>query len=142
MEDKQAQEVVAEVSGKEDILIEMDKKEEVSELKRQVIEKWQRKLDLTEKAEKIQEMFTYVGKRNCYGEGDRLSFSIVNQLLSGHTQLNSHRAKIDKNVSQMCTICKIQEDTDIFFSTAMFIRRNEIVLRSQLRKYCIGRESL
>ena len=56
------------MSGKEDIPIEMDKKESVSELKRQVIEKWQRKFDLTEKAEKIHEIFTYVGKRNCYGE--------------------------------------------------------------------------
>ena len=30
---------------------------------------------------------------------------------------------------------------NIFFSTAMFIRRNGIVLRSLLRKYCIERES-
>ena len=67
-----------------------------------------------EKAEKIQELFTDVGKRNCYGEGDRLSFTIVNQLLSGHTQLNRHRAKIDKNRSQMCTIYKIPEDTEHF----------------------------
>ena len=69
-----------------------------------------------EKAEKIQELFTDVGKRNCYGEGDRLTFLIINQLLSvsGHTQLNSHRAKIDKNVSQMCTICKIPDDTEHF----------------------------
>ena len=35
----------------------MDKKEAVSELKRQVKEKWQRKFDLTEKAEKIQDFF-------------------------------------------------------------------------------------
>ena len=92
----------------------MDKREAVNELKRQVKEKWQRKFDLMEKAEKIQEIFTDVGKRNCYGEGDRITFSIINQLLSGHTQLNSHRAKIDKNISQMCTICKIPEDTEHF----------------------------
>ena len=77
--DKQAKEAAAEVSGKDDIPIEMDKKEAVSELKRQVKEKWQRKFDLTEKAEKIQEIYTAVGKRNCYGEGDRLTFSLVNQ---------------------------------------------------------------
>ena len=62
----------------------------------------------------MQEFFTDVGKRNCYGEGDRLTFSIANQLQSGHTQLNSHRAKFDKNVSHMCTICKIPEDTEHF----------------------------
>ena len=112
--DKQAKEAAAEVSGKDDIPIEMDKKEAVSELKRQVKEKWQRKFDLTEKAEKIQEIYTEVGKRNCYGEGDRLTFSLVNQLLSGHTQLNSHRSKIDKTVSPMCTVCNVPEDTEHF----------------------------
>ena len=44
------------MSGTEDIPIEVDKKEAVSELKRQVKEKWQRKFDLKEKAEKIQEI--------------------------------------------------------------------------------------
>ena len=96
--DKQAKEAAAEVSGKEDMPIEMDKKEAVSELKRQATEKWQRIFDLTEKAEKIQETFTEVGKRNFYGEGDILTFSLVNQLLSSHTQLNNHKAKIDKTV--------------------------------------------
>ena len=67
-----------------------------------------------EKAEKIHKFFTDVGKRHCYGERDRLTFSIVNQLLTGNTQLKSHRAKIDKNVSQMCTICKIPDDTEQF----------------------------
>ena len=71
-------------------------------------------LFLTEKADKIQELFTEVGKRNCYGEGDRLIFSLVNQLLSGHTQLNSYRSKIDKAVSQMCTVCNVSEDTEHF----------------------------
>ena len=92
----------------------MDKKEAVSELKRQIKEKWQRKVHLIEKAEKIQETFTEVGKRNCYGEGDKLTLSFVNQLLSSNTQLNSHRAKIDKTVSQMCTVCKVPEDTEHF----------------------------
>ena len=41
--DKQAKEAAAEVSGKVDIPIEMDKKEAVSELKRQVKEKWSNK---------------------------------------------------------------------------------------------------
>ena len=74
--------------GKEDIPIEVDKTEAFSELKRQFKEQWQRKFDLTEKAEKIQEIFTNVGKRNCYGEGERLTFSFVNHLLSSHTKLH------------------------------------------------------
>ena len=47
----------------------MNKKELVSEFKRQVKRNLERKFDLSGKAEDI-EMFTEVGKRNCYGEGD------------------------------------------------------------------------
>ena len=35
-------------------------------------------------------------------------------MLSGHTQLNSHRSKIDKAVPQMCTVCNVPEDTEHF----------------------------
>ena len=110
--DKQAKEAAAEVNDKGDIPIVMDKKEAVSEIKKQMKEKWQRKYVLSEKTETIQEVFIEVGKRNCFGEGDRRSFSILNQLLSGHTRLNNHRAKIDKTASRMCDTCKVPEDTE------------------------------
>ena len=60
----------------------MDMKEAVSELKRQVKEKFQGKFYLTEKAESIQEIFTEIGKRNCFVTGDWLLLFIVSQLLS------------------------------------------------------------
>ena len=50
--DKHAKKAAAEVSRKEDIPIEMDKKEADSELKRQVKDKWQSEFDLMEKAGK------------------------------------------------------------------------------------------
>ena len=55
-----------------------------------------------------------VGKRNCFGEEDRHNFSMLNQLLSGHTLLNQHRARIDDIVSEMCTVCLVLEDPDHF----------------------------
>ena len=90
----------------------MDKMEAVSEIKKQMKEKWQRKYVLSEKTETIQEVFTEVGKKNCFGEGDRRSFSVLNQLLSGHPRLNNHRAKIDKTASRMCDTCKVPEDIE------------------------------
>ena len=47
---------------------------------------------------------------------ERETFSLVNNLLSSHTQLNkcSYRSKIDKAVSQMCTVCNVPEDTEHF----------------------------
>ena len=46
-------------------------------------------------------MFTDVGKSNCIGEEDRHNFSMLNQLLYGHTLLNQNRARLDDNVSEM-----------------------------------------
>ena len=39
---------------------------------------------------------------------------MLNQLLSGHTLLNQHRARIDDNVSEICTVCLVLEDPDHF----------------------------
>ena len=93
--DRQAKEAAREMSAPDiPILPILDKKEAVSELKKQMAEKWQRKYTCSEHSSHIQEIFTEVGKRNCYGEKDRGTFSVLNQLLSGHTLLTSHRAKI------------------------------------------------
>ena len=98
----------------EEFPIMIDKKEDVAEIKRNLKDKWKRKFDLLDKAGRVQEVFTDVGKRNCFGEEDRHNFSMLNQLLSGHTLLNQHRARIDDNVSEMCTVCLLLEDPDHF----------------------------
>ena len=92
----------------------MDKKEAVAEIKRNLKDKWKRKFDLSDKAGRVQEVFTDVGKRNCFGEEDRHNFSMLNQLLSGHTLLNQHRARIDDSVSEVCTVCLVLEDPEHF----------------------------
>ena len=61
-------------------------------------------------------IFSKVGNRSCYCENDRPTFSIFNQLLSGHFILNSHRAMIDKNVSSMCETCPELEGVDNILS--------------------------
>ena len=55
-----------------------------------------------------------MGKGNCFGEEDRHNFSMLNQLLSGHILLNQNRARIDDNVSEMCTVCLVLEDPEHF----------------------------
>ena len=37
---------------------------------------------------------------------------MLNQLLSGHALLNSHRAKINRTVSESCDTCQIKEYTE------------------------------
>ena len=114
--DQQAKEAANEMVGAdpEDFPITMDKKEAVAEIKKNVKEKWQRKFELSEKVDQVQEVFSEVGSRNCFGEKDRHSFAMLNQLLSGHTLLNQHRARIDNSVSEMCPVCSVREDPDHF----------------------------
>ena len=88
----------------EDFPIMMDKKEAVAEIKRNLKDKGKRKFILSDKAGRVQEVFTDVGKGNCYGEEDRHNFSTLNQMLSGHNLLNQHRARIDGNFSEMCPV--------------------------------------
>ena len=113
--DKQAKEAASEMY-KPDIPVEpiFDKKEAVTEIKKQMVTKWNRKYACSETVSSIQDIFYEVGKRNCYGERDRPTFAALNQLLSGHSILNSHRAKIDKNFSSIFDNCQELEDVDHF----------------------------
>ena len=79
-----------------------------------MITKWNLKLSCSETASSIPDVFSEVGKRSCCGKQDRPTFSALNQLLSGHSILNSHRAKIDKNVSNLCETCQELEDVEHF----------------------------
>ena len=95
--DKQAKDAASEMMSMDcSIPIVTDKKEAVREIKTSVLEKWNRKYSLSEKVDHIQEIYTEVGVRNCYGEKDRHTFSVINQLVSGHTNLNVYKSKLDK----------------------------------------------
>ena len=39
-----------------------------------------------------------------------MTFSHLNQLISGHSKLNNHQSKINKEISNLCDICNIPED--------------------------------
>ena len=84
------------------------------ELKKEMLNKWKLKYSCSEKTTSIQDIYTEVGKRNCHGEEDRGTFAVMNHLLSGHTLLNSHRAKMNSNVSELCETCSETEDTKPF----------------------------
>ena len=127
--DCQAKEAANEMVGAdtEDFPVMMDKKEAVAEIKRNLKDKWKRKSELSDKACRVQEVFTDVGKRNCIGEEDMHNFSMINQLLSGHTLLNQHR--LDENVSEMYPVCLSLEDQEhfLFYCKAYDAERGKMV---------------
>ena len=104
-----AQEMVGAI---EQVGMAMDRREAIAEIKRQIAENWKLKFTLSEKMERIQETFTEVGKRDCFGEKDRSSFSALNQLLCGHTRLNSHQAEINPNQTDVCPRYNVPEKVE------------------------------
>ena len=71
----------------------MDKREAIAEIKQKIGEKWKLMFLLSEKMETIQERFFEVGKKDCPGEYDRVSFSALNQILCGHSRPNGHKPR-------------------------------------------------
>ena len=53
-----------------------------------------------------------MGKRVCHGEKHRASFSALDQILCGHSRLNSHQAKLNSNKSELCDERKVQESVE------------------------------
>ena len=53
-----------------------------------------------------------MGKRVCHGEKQRASFSALNQILCGHSRLNSHQAKLNPNKSELCDESKVPESVE------------------------------
>ena len=101
----------------------------------QIKKKWNRKDQLSGKVEQIQEVFLEAWNRNCSGEQDRQSFSIWNHLLSGHTSLNSHRARINNKTSRLCGKCQQPEDTNHYlFQCDSFKEERDI--RDDSGRYC------
>ena len=141
--DEQAKEAASEMS-KPDVTVEpiFDKKEAVTEIKKQMITKWNLKFSCLETASSIQDVFTEVGKRSCYGEWDRPTFSALNQLLSGHSILNSHRAKIDKNVSSLCETCQEVEDVEHFLFQCAKYSKERDHWNGQWKTFCLGKDAM
>ena len=130
--DMQAKEAANEIVGqtpKTSLSSQWIKKEAIAEIKKNVKEKWQRKFGSSEKVDQIQEVFSKVGSRNCFGEKDLHNFAMLNQLLAGHTLLNQQRARIDNSVSEMCPVCSVREDPEhfLFYCKAYEGERSNLV---------------
>ena len=106
-EAKKGAEEIKEAQTDEDV--KKDHKEIVDAMKKKITEKWNNRFTLGEETEKVDEFVKQVGKRKCIGEKNRKGFSVLNQLITGHTTLNSHQAKIKTIDNGICEFCKVPE---------------------------------
>ena len=80
-------------------------------------------------------------KRNCSGKEDRQAFCLLNQLLTGHTKLNSHRARFDNTVSKMCKRCNVEEDVDHYLFKCEAFKHEKVILDNTIEDV-LNREDL
>ena len=109
--DQQAKQAAIEMSGSDvNVPPVWDKREAFQEMKNKTVEKWNKIFACAENESFIREVFSEVGKKRCGGEKDRMTFSHLNHLISGHSKLNNHQSKINKEISNLCDMCNIPED--------------------------------
>ena len=109
--DKQAKQAAIKMSGSDmKVLPVWDKREAFQEMTKKTVDKWNNRFTCQENETFIPEVFSEVGKRICWGEKDITTSSHLNQLVSGHSKLNNHQSKINKEISNLCDMCNIPED--------------------------------
>ena len=93
--------------------------------------KWNTRYSNSEKIGMLQEIYTEPGTRNCIGENDRYTFSIINQLISGKTKLKDHWSKIMNNDDNLCDTCQVPETVNHYiYECAKFVEDRDIPERS------------
>ena len=61
--------------------------------------------------------------------------------MTGHSFLNSHKAKMDPNVSSLCSACEVAEDTYHFIFTCYLYKNDRGILQSTVESI-LNREGL
>ncbi|XP_045179807.2 uncharacterized protein LOC123539306 [Mercenaria mercenaria] len=92
----------------------LDSRDAVRIMKEKVKQKWNNKYIHSDKVDKTQEIYTSVGTRVLFGEFSRNTFSIFNQMISGHCRLNHHMAKINVEQVPECDHCGVAETVEHF----------------------------
>ncbi|MEW8546650.1 MAG: ribonuclease H family protein [Candidatus Thiodiazotropha sp.] len=134
--DKFAKEAANEAISMTDNLSVLTKKDATAELKKNIIKKWQKAYILSESAGKIQDIVSSekVGQRSTVGEERKKEYRILNHLMSGHSLLNDHRAKINSNSSNLCEVCHVPETVEHFlFDCDRFSGPREAMKNDALR---------
>jgi len=57
----------------------------------------------------VKELILKAGERKCVGEQHRPSYSKISQLISGHTKIKDHWAKVTSSEDNDCNHCRVPE---------------------------------
>ena len=109
--DRLAKEAAKEMVGKKEVFYEgvAEKKEIIQIMRSTINDKWQRLMDNSELTDKVQEIIPKAGKAFVVKSEERKLTRVMNQLISGNSNLNYMISKIDNTKSELCDTCKVKE---------------------------------
>ena len=109
--DRLAKEAAKEMKGKKVEFYEgVAEKKEIFQIMRSTInDKWQRLMDNSGLTDKVQEIVPKAVKAFVVKSEDRKVTRVMNQLISGISNLNYMLSKIDNIKSELCDTCKVKE---------------------------------
>ena len=90
----------------------VDKREANAEIKRQMGKKWTPKFVLSEKMDEIQDTFFEAGKKTAMVKETGQAVQLKTSFLVDTLALSGHMAKINPNVSEVCSICNVPETVE------------------------------
>ncbi|XP_045208280.2 uncharacterized protein LOC123560084 [Mercenaria mercenaria] len=113
--DNLAKEAASEMIGKQvdENSRKVNKKELTKDLRLNAIQKWQRRYENTEGNGRFMEIFPTVQSRKPY-QSERRMECTLNQIITGHSHLNSHMSKTLHDVQEICPNCdKVETTRDV-----------------------------
>ncbi len=93
---------------------QVTKKHSFTTIKLKALDRWQRRYNLSSEARLLHEVMPMVGNRKFWGEANTTAFSIFNQILSGHSNLNAHKYARRESENSKCPHCDLPETTEHF----------------------------
>ena len=71
-------------------------------------------LHVQKRSRSFMRCFQRLGREDVGEKKTKKTFSHLNHLVSGHSKLNNHQSKINKEISNLCDMCNIPEDLNHF----------------------------
>ena len=130
--DKMAKEAAKEMEGRPetDTNRRKDKKDVIKEVRKFIPDKWQRRYANSDVKDSFMEIFPEVAKKVDL-KIDRKTEVAMNRLLTGHSQLNSHMAKILPDRTPYCVTCgKVENVTHFVFECPAYEQHRNILENS------------
>ena len=63
-----------------------------------------------------------------------MTFSHLNQLISGHSKLNNHQSKLNKEISNLCDMCNIPEVLNHYLFECKMFDEERIQLQEKVEE--------